>query len=159
MRSSGRGGGGGGGGEIVDCSACDTRKRHADFSRRQLPQYACSKPSCLDLRCRDFTKSYFGLGYVPLDHAAHGFVLNLTEFEMNSYRSKWHSFYTEHLEESVRSVFEYVERIIVGTLCGVGRHAHLGRASRLLCSLDICGMGSLGVELKYSELPFFSEFP
>jgi hypothetical protein len=82
------------------------------------------------------------------DFAAHGFVLKLTELEMNTYKSKWHSFYTGRMEESVHAVFGYVERIIVGTLVvSAGTHISTSEPSIMLFGYLRHGLVGRGIEL------------
>lgn len=67
---------------------------------------------------------------------------------MNSYKSKWHSFYTGHLEKSVRSVFEYVERIIVGTLVvSAGTHISTSEPAIMLFGYLRHGLVGRGIEI------------
>lgn len=67
---------------------------------------------------------------------------------MNTYKSRWHSFYSGHLEEAVRAVFGYVERIIVGTLVvSAGTHISTNEPTIMLFGYLRHGLVGRGVEL------------
>ncbi len=67
---------------------------------------------------------------------------------MNMYKSKWHSFYSGHLEESVHAVFGYVERIIVGTLVvSAGTHISTNEPAIMLFGYLRHGLVGRGVVL------------
>jgi type IV secretory pathway VirB2 component (pilin) len=82
------------------------------------------------------------------NHTAHGFAKILTEVEVNHYKSKWHSFYSGHLEESVHAIFGHVERIIVGTLVvSAGSHVSTNEPAIMLFGYLRHGLVGRGVVL------------
>ena len=67
---------------------------------------------------------------------------------MNHYKSKWHSFYGERVEESVHAVFGHVERIIVGTMVvSAGSHVSTNEPAIMLFGYLRHGLVGRGVEL------------
>src|SRR5262249_27256835 len=63
-------------------------------------------------------------------------------------KSKWHTFYTEHVEDAVHAVFGYVERIIIGTLIvSAGTHISTDEPAIMLFGYLRHGLVGRGVEL------------
>jgi hypothetical protein len=67
---------------------------------------------------------------------------------MNNYRTRWHGFYAEYVEQSVQAVFGHVERIIVGTLIvSAGTHVSTNEPAIMLFGYLRHGLVGRGVEL------------
>lgn len=67
---------------------------------------------------------------------------------MNGYKSRWHTFYADHLEESVHVVFSHVERIIIGTLIvSAGTHISTNEPAIMLFGYLRHSLVGRGVEL------------
>src|SRR3981081_1385944 len=67
---------------------------------------------------------------------------------MGDIRSKWLTFYSEHVEEISREVFTYVERMIVGTLIiSAGAHVSSNEPALVLFGYLRHGLVGRGVEL------------
>ncbi len=65
-----------------------------------------------------------------------------------SFGSRWHSFYGEHVEESLHAVFGHVERIIVATLViSAGAHVSSDEPAIVLFGYLRHGLVGRGVEL------------
>jgi hypothetical protein len=61
---------------------------------------------------------------------------------------RWHAFYAQHVEGSVKAVFEHVERIIVGTLIvSAGAHVSSDEPAIQLFGYLRHGLVGRGVEL------------
>lgn len=67
---------------------------------------------------------------------------------MPDIKSKWLTFYGEHLEETTKEVFSYVERMIVGTLIiSAGAHVSSNEPAIVLFGYLRHGLVGRGVEL------------
>jgi hypothetical protein len=67
---------------------------------------------------------------------------------MNTYKTRWNTFYAEHVEKSVQGLFGYVERIIVGTLIvSAGSHISTDEPAVLLFGYLRHSLVGRGVEL------------
>jgi hypothetical protein len=67
---------------------------------------------------------------------------------MSTYKTRWHGFYAEHVEQSVQAVFGHVERIIVGTLIiSAGTHVSTNEPAIMLFGYLRHGLVGRGVEL------------
>jgi hypothetical protein len=67
---------------------------------------------------------------------------------MPDIRSKWLTFYAEHLEETSKEIFTYVERMIVGTLIiSAGAHVSSNEPAIVLFGYLRHGLVGRGVEL------------
>ncbi len=67
---------------------------------------------------------------------------------MSDYKSRWHAFYAERVESSVHGLFDYVERIIVGTLIvSAGSHISTTEPAVMLFGYLRHGLVGRGVVL------------
>jgi hypothetical protein len=67
---------------------------------------------------------------------------------MNTYKSRWHAFYTAHVEDAVHAVFGHVEKIIIGTLIiSAGTHVSTDEPAITLFGYLRHNLVGRGVEL------------